>query len=248
MRRTKFAVSAVAAIAAVGLLASCGSSSNAIVRVGQSTITKAALNHWMSVMVAGDFRAELGKSPPAGLVSDPPNYRACTAAARSLAAHAQTPRVLVALCHQLYQAVKVQALTFLIDASWHIEDAREHGEAAGIKEMEQRLRRLKANELPKPGQFQDYLGQVDRTKADELYLFRRNILAERLLARLQREAGKGSSSRAALGRLIEEWLARWTAKTNCESGYVAPQCRQYKGGQASSLSPNQLLQQLVGHS
>jgi hypothetical protein len=42
-------------------------------------------------------------------------------------------------------------------------------------------------------------------------------------------------SRAALAAFARVLTAQWTARTDCQRGYVAPGCRQYRGGAASGL-------------
>ena len=45
---------------------------DAVAQVGDATISKATLNHWMSTMVGGDFAEDSTVTAPQGLVSDPP--------------------------------------------------------------------------------------------------------------------------------------------------------------------------------
>jgi hypothetical protein len=245
MHRVAVRSATIAAVAAGALSIGCGRG-DTVARVGDSTISKPVLSHWMSATVAADYRLDLGTTAPAGLVSDPANYPRCIAAATHLAAGRTPARAPAILCRELYRAVKEQAMSFLLDVSWHVEDAREHHEVVSTTEILRRLSRLKQKEMPKPGQFERYLTEVGRTKADELYLLKRNILTERQLARLRRKAAGLSGGQRAADRVLEEWLAYWTARTDCQPSYVVPQCSEYKGAAGTTPSPNHILQQLSG--
>jgi hypothetical protein len=238
-----FGVAAVL-LGVAGALTSCGHTSDAVVvRVGKGTVSKANVNHWMKVLVAGDYRNDLGKPAPTGLVSDPPNYRACIGAASRLAPK-RDPQTTASLCRKLYQAAKLQAVGFLTDVLWHTEDAKEHGEAARTSEIKRRLERLRAREWPAPGQLQRYLAEAHRTLADEYYLLKRNVLSEKLFERVQRQLKPGD--KAAFARLSEEYLAKWTSRTSCDPGYVTSQCKQYKASDGNAPAPDPILEQLSG--
>jgi hypothetical protein len=244
MHRVAVRFVTIAAVVAGGLSVGCGSG-DTVARVDDTPISKPMLSHWMSATVAADYRNDLGAAAPEGLVSDPANYPRCIAATAKLAGGRRPARSPAVLCRELYRAVKEQAMSFLLDASWHIQDAREHHETVSTTEILRRLARLKENEMPKPGQFDRYLAEVGRTKADELYLLKRNILIERQLMRLQRQASHLAGGEAAREKVLEEWLARWTSKTICQPGYVVPQCSEYKGVPATTPSPNHILQELA---
>jgi hypothetical protein len=239
----------LARVAVMGCLAggmlACGGGSETVVRVGHSAITRTEVDHWMKVLVAGDYRDELGKPAPVGLVSDPPNYTACIKAGSSLDRRRST-QTTATLCRQLYQAAKQQAVTFLTDALWRIEDAKEHGEAVTATEIARRFRRLQEQERPGAGAMQHYLAEVHRTIADEYYLLKRNILSEKALTRLQREGLQLRGNKQAVMRVTNEWLAKWTARTSCQPGYITDQCKQYRGASSVAPAPDPILQQLAG--
>jgi hypothetical protein len=221
---------------------SCGASNQAVVQVGQTPITRATVGHWMEVMVAGDYRYDMAKPPPAGLVSDPPNYDGCVVAAKRLSRKASESGAR-RLCRQLYQSVKLQAVNFLTNALWYAEDAKEHGEHVTSKQIERAYHLVQRREYSAPGQFARFLAEVHRTKADEYYLLRRNLLSNRFLERLQRQHFNLRNRDAAL-KLAQEWQAKWTAKTTCQPGYVASQCKQYKGPETVP-APDSILEQLA---
>jgi hypothetical protein len=237
-------VGVVVAVLVLGV-AGCGSAGDPVLRVGSSSVSRAMLGHWMGVIVAGDYRDEIGKPAPVGLVSDPPDYGRCVAAASKIGPR-KPPAVVGELCRELYQAVKLQAVDFLADALWHIEDAKEHHQAVSTQEIQHRYRILKARELAAPGQFNRYLQEVHRTLADEYYLFERNILTDRLLQRIHQQAEKQGGGEQVLLKLVEEWTAKWTSRTSCQPNYIASQCKQYKKPTNNPPAANHILLQLTG--
>jgi len=196
----------------------------------------------MEVLVAGDYRNETAKPPLVGLASDPPTYGRCVAAANHLSKHAES-RKTESLCRQLYQAIKRQAVNFLTNALWYEEDAREHGEKVTNSQIERKYRRMERREFPAPGQFARYLAEQHRTKADEYYLIKRNLLSDQFVERLQRQH-VNLRNRALALKLAAEWQAKWTARTSCQPSYVASQCKQYKGPETVP-APDNVLEQLT---
>lgn len=233
----------VAVVLSAGVVVSCGGVSDTVVaRVGETPITRSSVDHWMRVLVAGDYHAELTKPAPDGLVSDPPDYGACVRAANGLVP-TRSPEVTASLCRELYQAVKLQAVGLLADVLWHISDAREHGETLPTAvEVARTLERLRQRESQTPGQFARYLSERHLTVADESYLLERNLLSQKLVKRVQ---GQGLKQ-AAYSRIAEEYSAKWTARTSCQPGYVAEPCKQYQGAQQGGPSPNSVLLKLAG--
>jgi hypothetical protein len=220
----------------------CGGDSEVVVRVGNTPITRTMVGHWMEVLVAGDYRNDLVKPPPVGLATDPPNYNACVHAAKQISPRANPVRSR-SLCQQLYQAVKLQAVNFLINAIWFEEDAREHGETVTPKEIERKYRIYQEHEYPQPSAMQRYLTELHRTQADEYYLIKRNVLTGKVFERIQHRHTTAHAT-SATAKATEEWLAKWTARTNCQPGYITSQCKQYTGHETTP-APNAILQQLT---
>jgi hypothetical protein len=227
-----------------GVLACGGADDAVVVRVGQGTITRFSVDHWMKVLIAGDYREKMGKPAPSGLVSDPPNYGACIRAANTLVPR-HDPQATAVACRELDQAARAQAVAFLADALWHKEDAREHGETATTTEISRRLQRIRKSEFPAPGEFQRYLGEVHRTLADERYLLERNVLSDKLEQRLQ-DSGLKPGDNAAIARVADAWVIKWTARTSCAPGYITSRCKQYRGTESVGPSPRAALEKLSG--
>lgn len=250
MTKTTRPISTFIAVSlAVAGLAACGggTSGDVVAQVGGSSITKGELNHWMSTLAGGDFY-EISKqhTVPSGLVSEPPNYGACVARLEAVAAGVVrvqpklTAAQLFSKCRQLYQALKLQALGFLVEAQWIIGLAGEEGLKATDGEVMQLFKEIKAEQFPKERELQRYLASNRRSLADEMFVVKLDVLRRKIQQKLSTGGGQ------MLARLTEVGQ-RWTAKTSCRSGYVVRHCKQYTGQQpAPSLpSPAVLLERVA---
>jgi hypothetical protein len=221
------------------LVAGCGGSRGHVVaRVGDLTITRESVSHWMAVLVAGDYHSELIKVAPNGLVSDPPAYGGCVRAATRVVA-TRAPQATATLCRELYSAVKRQAVAFLIDATWHKADAKDHRETVTSSEVSSALAAVRQREYPRPGAFEKFLRERHLTVADEKFLLERNLLSQKLLARVLRAHHGGSSTKYA--QLANDYTTMWRRRTTCQRGYVTEQCKEFKASDAAGASPNNVL-------
>ena len=223
-----------------------GMPSNAVVQIGDTSITRATLNHWMESIAGGDYFEHTNKRAPRGLVNEPANYARCASAARSVNVHAVSDVALKAKCQQLYESIKEQALSFLISVQWRIEEAAEQRVSVSAAELAKTLARVQREQFPRPGEFVTYLQQREWALSDELYQLRRNVLTAKLLEHVQR-THPGAAGELAFFRRAAANQKRRTAVTNCRTGYVVPQCRQYDARTTSrrSPSPAQLLEEIT---
>jgi SurA N-terminal domain len=210
-------------------LVGCGGSPRSgevVAHVGQSAITKAALNHWMSILAGGDFYETSEITTPKGLVSEPPRYDVCVADLKMLVARGSSTLAsaqLATKCHQLHQALKEQALSYLIASQTLIGEDVEQDLNVSEGEVDRDLRRLKAEQFPTEAEYRRYLQLRGWSRADERYLVRRNLLSSKLLRKLQRSF----SSEQGFARYVADEAKKWTEKTTCAAGYVVEGCRQY---------------------
>ena len=250
MYKTNRYVSALGAVAvAVVSLTACGgggaSSSDVVAQVGETSITKADLNHWMSTLAGGDFNEVSAKhTVPAGLVSEPPNYAACVARLEAVAANAATGRPkpaaaqLLSKCRQLYQALRLQALSYLVRAHWLIGLEGEVGVKATDEEVMQLFKEARAREFPKKGEFQQFLANTRRSLADEMFVTKLNLLSQKFQQKLT------TGGKQMIARFTEAGR-KWTAKTNCRAGYVVQHCRQFTKEPPPSTPPPSILMEQV---
>jgi hypothetical protein len=253
-----------ASLALVGLTACGGSdpSGDIVAQVGNMTVTRSTLNHWMSTLLGGDFNENVGGRAPRHLVSDPANYPACIAAIehigppKSAGAHspAEAHAAAESQCHALQHAMLQQALSYLINGLWVEGEATAYGIKLSPSELQRAYKTIKTREFHNEAAFHALLTNREWSLADYMYLIRRDTLMAKLNEQREkavRQSIKGHS--VAVQRAILELYAeegkRWLANTSCKPAYVISECKQYKGTRAaaeSAPSPDALLESIVG--
>lgn len=221
-----------------------------VAKVGDTTVTRSELSHWMATLAGGDFY-EIGKghAVPVRLASEPPDYTACVDSLKAAATKARskpadspppgsavTAAQLLNKCHELYVALRLQATTYVIEGRWLIAVAAALGVRASEAEVQSMLRQVETREYPKPGEFQRYLTNSRRSIADERFVIKLDVMEKRL--------GKQLKTRAKQIELLEAGH-RVTAETDCRAGYVVPHCRQFKTSKNLPHSPVVLLEQVA---
>jgi hypothetical protein len=252
--RSRSALFAVA-IAALALSA-CGKSAEeqAVVTVGKHTITKATLAHWMSAVAGSDYAAIVRGRAPLGLVSEPADYGACVSAAARIpldpkAKGRLSSTQLQQKCRQLHTAIKEQALTYLIPGLWRTIEGEELGTGVSDREVSKELQKIRYSEYPSAAAFARYLAERHWSISDERYEIKRTLLIGNYGAKIRRQAAELGGGEPTIAQLVQQSLAKWSAKTDCAPGYTAIQCAQRKGaGAGASPSAAQLLEQLSGKS
>lgn len=242
---------AVALVALGGLLVTAcgggGRSGNVVAQVGDAAITRATVSHWMATMAGGDYYEVSRKHVvPDGLVSDPPNYGRCVtrleaAAARSSGGGPKPTSVqLLGKCQQLYQALKTQAVAYLVNGEFQIAADRELGITANQREVMQFFYKdVKPTTFPSDAEMHEYLTARRLSLSDVLFATRLNLLGAKLQPAYASAGGRTPPQLAAA------W-AKWTRRTSCHDGYVVEHCKQYKGGSMyRSLPPSVLMEQVA---
>lgn len=213
-------------------VAACGGGADAppadvVAHVGGTPITRATLNHWMSTIVSGDYFELTSKVAPAGIVSDPPNYLRCQAIYEAISAKLPPGRprpsaeLLATKCRQLNKALEEQALSFLIETQWSLDQDAEQGIKVTSAEVNRRFKQYKAEEFSSEAEFQTYLADRRWSLSDDLFLIRKDLFSSRLIAKL------GAEKRSLLV-FSRESAKRWRARTSCHTGYLVEQCNGYK--------------------
>lgn len=240
-------------------ISGCGSSkptqvpANAVALIGDTPISKATLDHWMHSMVGGDFYERFGTRAAHGLVSEPPNYAACTSAAATMTAASGrqppfTSSQLLQKCRQLNQAIEEQALTFLISAQWRTDEAAEHGITISDAELAAESKQSAAQQFPKPGEFDTYLANHEWALSDELYQLKRNLLTTKLREKISHLSPGGEETpqaRATFVSFIEGNIKKRTATTLCRPAYMVATCRGYKAPSTPTPAPIVILEELT---
>jgi uncharacterized protein YceK len=224
---------------------SVGTPTDVVARVGTTVITHEDVDHWMRTVGGGDFYdASSGYTLPTGLVADPPNYGGCVARLQALAPRSGPQSKIASVqllekCRQLYQALKQQAMSTLIDFRWTEAMLGEEGIHASESEVRRGLVALESHLDPEELPFARYLARHSRSLADQLEMIKLETISDKATERLSK------GGRQAVAKLLQT-EQRWTAKTSCSPGYVVAHCAQYTTPPPSTTpSPDALLAQVA---
>jgi hypothetical protein len=238
---------------ALPVLSGCGGSSEAITHIqgGSGTITRPMLDHWMRAMAGGDFRQNVGTKGPLGLVSEPANYGECEAAAAKIVPRTFTGRLKLSKaqinrkCHELYAALKAQALSYLISVQWTIAEGKEQGVEVSEALLHKEFANERKQNYPTEAQLKRYLEERHWQLSDVLYQLKRNILVRKIVPALRAKAEQTGGGEAAYAKLATERYNRLVARTSCKPGYVVPNCSEYHGPPSVEPSPDAILEAFV---
>jgi hypothetical protein len=131
-------------------------------------------------------------------------------------------------CTRLYRTIRKAALAFLISSYWASDFAGAHGVTITSAELKAELRRYRAAQYPKPGEFERVLASRTRTFSQELFLLRNNLISSKLLPRL------GPNGAGPLGREA----VRDANTAICPTGELVEHCIGYDPTRATSLHPS----------
>ncbi len=240
---------------AVTVLAACSSSSSSgdpsnetVAQVGGYAITKAMVNQWMTEKVGEDYYEVATHESPPRLVSEPADYPACIASLKAIAPipgegkpQAQpTVAQLTSKCKELYQAIKTQALAYLVSSYWSINFDADHGIKVTGEEVQQKLKQIRAERYPTEGEFQHLLTSMRRTLSQELLIVKLDLLGQKLEKKLQNGGPQLSAT------FIREAKSAATS-ASCRPGYVVEYCKGYKAPQTTSAAstPAVLLEEIA---
>jgi hypothetical protein len=216
-------------------VAGCGGSSSlppgVVAEVGHTPITQGTLDQWMKAMLGGDYYEITSNVAPTTLLAPPPKHASCVTELEHITtkpeARKPTQAQIEGLCAELYEAIKAQALTYLIRAQADDAEAAKHGVVVGAKQLEEEFAHLRAEQFPSEAELQTYLSQRHLTLAVEYYVLKQDVVGREFLpkyyAALLKTAGSDKAARASL--IANE--KKWVSETNCRPGYVVARCRQY---------------------
>lgn len=225
-----------ALLSAVGI-AACGSGmrSRAVIEVRGHAISRAAFAHWMSVTAIRDYEL-LPRGPvPSWVLPDPPHYKICIAHLRAAtspgSASAPRPTSIAAKtqCQRRFRELRRQVLTSLTTAEWLISEGEELGLKVTAADVRARFETAKKNLFANEAAFRRYLANTGETVADQLFRAEVKVYSARLEERVRAELRAGKIGQRALARRATGFPRKWAAETSCSSGYVLPNCKQYKG-------------------
>lgn len=216
-----------------------------------AAISKATLDHWMRAMAGGDFRGSLGYKGPRGLVSEPADYPECVSAAKKIVPRTVAGQLkltdgqIMTTCHQLYNSIKAQALSFLISVQWTVIEGAEQGLKVSPAQLQREFARFRKQTYPTEADLHKYLSERQWVLSDVLYQLKRNVLVTAILPKFEARVKKAGGGEKTYTRLALQRYHALIAKTTCRAGYVVPNCSEYHEPPTVAPSPNALLEQLV---
>lgn len=248
--------STVAMAVALLTMTSCGGSGNdSVVHFegpSHASIGESTLNHWMQVMAGDDIRRNLGTEGPTGLASEPADYQRCFAAAKLVAPRSFFNQIrydrvqITEQCHQLHQAIKAQALAFLISAHWTIVEGAERGITASAADVQSAFDTARKQPYPTEAALRRYLGERHWSLSDLLYRVKLDLLAGKLQEHAGTKGASAGSDQLISPRLTSKRLQNSASKTICRAGYVVVGCSEYRGPPTAAPSADLLIEKLTG--
>jgi hypothetical protein len=195
-----------------------------VARVGGYTVTQAFLDEWMNEQAGEDFFLEIRKRAPSGLVSEPANLPSCVAAAKralaSAGAKAGSTAQLMRKCRELYEAIKAQALGYVLSSYWSLNFDAKYGLHVSEAEVRHAFAAMKAEQYPEPGSLQKVIYERTRTIGQELFIIRNDILQ----AKLRRLFKEGTNVTDAFIKSAK----RVSDSAVCSPGYIVEHCKGYE--------------------
>jgi hypothetical protein len=211
-------------------MAGCGGAgSPVVVRIGQRSITRASLDRWTAIEAAVTYEAYPRRAIPKGIIPDPPSYENCIAYSKKHAslpvasAMQSTPVELGRQCQEKHHVLQNQILEILITSYWLTSEAASIGVSVSYAEA----KRVLDEKFVTQAALHRFLTLTGEREADEEFLLKRTMLANKLLAALEKPAGSRSGRTQAVAAFYTALTKKWTARTDCRPGYVVVQCRQH---------------------
>jgi len=218
-----------ALLAACVALASCGTAKKdaVVVRVGDSSITQATLDHWIHIEAVASHEHSPKPPTPKGLIPVPPDYADCVALLRKEANVNLKPTTaeLKHECAAKYDLIKNDVLEKLITYHWIVGE----GSQKGVQVTDAEVARFLHARFPTNGALEQFLEATGASAADERMLEKRVLLSDKLQSLAAKNAHTAEERFQATATFAKALAAKWAPKTNCRPGYVVEQCRQYRG-------------------
>jgi hypothetical protein len=233
---------ALAILAPALLLAACGSSrdtpgpsgpsphapaSPAVVRVGATPITLTEYEHWMKVGAATVAPPPRHGPLPAPVTYTPPQFTACVSRLRARLPKTTPTAPLRLECKATYEGIQTRILNFLITGLWVREEARAQRISLGEAEVRRRFQQEKQRSYPTPGAFRRFQEASGQSVPDLMFAVRSELLSTRLLEAFATHNHRGLPERSLIAAFNTRLRSRWIPRTNCQPGYVVPDCKQY---------------------
>jgi hypothetical protein len=219
-----------------------GSDPNAVVRVGDTSITRASIDHWARALAGQAFVIHGGIPAPRGVLVDLANDARCATDAASVAgsvkplvkpAHPKPPPTaaqLRAQCRELYKSARREATEYLISVQGALLEADKYGMKVSPADVQKYLVQWQRAESMGPGGLHKYLAERGWTLADELYEAKRSVLWIKLTQHIRRLVGSAGVDGKAYADLLRGNARQVITQTHCHAAYMVQGCRGYRPG------------------
>jgi hypothetical protein len=218
-------------------VAACGGSAGlpagVVANVGGTPITKATLERWMAAMLGGDYYELNTSVAPTSLLAPPPHHASCVAELERFAAKPTAPKIsrpsVERLCGELYEAIKAQALTYLIRSHVFLDEAAKQGVSVSNQQLEREFAQIRKEQYPTEADLREYLTQRHLTLSILLFVIKQDLVGREVASSIEAAFTKGEGGggiKAFRARLLAEETKR-VKETTCAPGYIVARCRQY---------------------
>lgn len=203
--------------------------SGVIASVEANPITEATLDHWIAVQASTDYEPVPKGAIPAGVVPDPPAFRACIAFLRSggptheKPSRSRTNGELRAECEANYRQLRTHVLRILISFKWMEAEAKKLALPVSPKRVAAEFARFRGEEYHSIGRYQQYLRRTGQTLADSYLRMQMDISATELRQHFL------SEGKPAFVRFLRDFSKEWASRTTCQPSDVVPNCKEYHG-------------------
>ncbi len=194
-----------------------GSSSSSDASSVSTTVTAGAGAPTHGAHASGEPIATVNGSPIAKSAFE--HWRAVTAALSNANGHSSTSAS--------NQAVKNQALGFLISLQWVLDEASARGVNVSEAAVHTRLAEIQRKQFKSPGELQKYLTKAHETETDLQLRVKLELLEQAISQQVTAAKHTAAEKRAALSSFQTAFQKKWKAKTSCHSGYVVEDCSEF---------------------
>jgi hypothetical protein len=196
----------------------------AVARVAGTPITRAQVDHWMTNLGGTTYYfVSHQMALPEGLLSDPANYGHCVAtiereASKSPLGHAvENSTELLTKCHELNEALKRYATSYLIEVQQALHIAQEQHVTPALTQITRKYNEIKAREYPTTTALNQYLTSHRATIPDLILQAKISLIANAYLAKIKPETPLGHAQYITYEK-------RWITQTTCQPNYTVPDC------------------------
>ena len=198
-----------------------------VVQVGATPITGATYDHWIAIGVATVEMPKPTGPLPKPVAYEPPNFTACIAHLRTGARKSTTAK-LKATCKTTYEGIQGRILNFLITGNWLRAEAAEQHVSVTEAEVHKKFEEERKANYPSAASFRRLQEASRQTVPDLMFAVETRMLSTKLFEKFTKAHPKGKFEQAKVAAFNTSLTSKWTAKTNCEPGYVVRDCKQYK--------------------